>query len=128
MNKSRTTFDGREAWLTGLIQAFLLASEGMALRAIAAHLTNEGIVLPSGRPVTVATLWRHLTDPGYAGLSASKRTFRVVEPIVSEKLFETVQTALRERCRSNTALAPSSAVNSDQEHQKGRKAASFLAS
>ena len=74
-------------WQAAMRQAFLMAAEGMSLRHISAELLVMGITAPRGGALSPATLWRHLSDPGYAGLERSKRTFRLTEPIVSERLF-----------------------------------------
>lgn len=90
----------RTAWEKTARQAFLMVGEGMPLRSALARLENSGARGPGGRPLSVATLWRHLTDPAYAGLTRSRRTFRLSEPIVSEELFAAVQAKLRSNRRN----------------------------
>ena len=88
----------------GIRQAFLMASEGLPVRKIVAELSERGLVAPNGRPFTVSTLWRHLRDPGYAGIGKSRRTFRIKELTVSERLFGEAQKELRSKGRAEGAL------------------------
>jgi len=44
-------------------QAFLMAAEGAGGRRIMSQLAGNGVTHRNGKPLTVPTLWRHLTDP-----------------------------------------------------------------
>ena len=63
-------------WDDWMRQAFLMAAEGMSVRRILAALKKDGARRWNGQEPTATTLWRHLTDPAYAGIGLSKRTFR----------------------------------------------------
>ena len=82
-------------WDDWMRQAFLMATEGMSVRRILAELKKDGARRWNGRTPTVTTLWRHLTDPAYAGIGLSKRTFRSGGPVVSEATFGRAQERLR---------------------------------
>jgi len=86
-------------WDDSMRQAFLMAAEGMSVRKILAELSRAGARRWNGRPPTVATLWRHLSDPAYAGIGLSKRTFRMGPPVVSEATFRLAQEGLDSRSR-----------------------------
>jgi len=85
-------------------QAFLMAAEGMSVRKILAELSRTGARRWNGRAPTATTLWRHLTDPAYAGIGLSKRTFRMGRRVVSERLFTSAQEKLASHRRSFGAI------------------------
>jgi len=92
-------------WDDWMRKAFLMAAEGMSVRKILAELRSEDARRWNGKPPTVTTLWRHLTDPAYAGIGLSKRTFRSGGPVVSEATFGIAQERLtgRKPCRKPAA-------------------------
>ena len=78
-------------WLNGVRGAFHLAAEGMPVRAIARKLNENGFTQFSGKPYSHMTLYRHLTDPGYAGLKTTWRTSWIEDlPVISPELFQRV--------------------------------------
>ena len=85
-----------EALERSVRQAFLMVAEGRPIRKIVDELNSRGMLGPRGRGWTVATLWRHLRDPVYAGrrTEGGRRALRLEGAVVSEPLFEEASSRL----------------------------------
>ena len=97
METRTTARDGEQS----IRQAFLMAAEGIPVRKIVGELNSRGLLGHRDRAWTVATLWRHLNDPVYAGRrnAGGKRAFQLDEPVVSEALYSATQERLKGKGR-----------------------------
>lgn len=84
-----------------IAKAFAMALNGMSLRKILEEVRSLGLAGRDGKPISLATLARMLTNPFYAGLIRYQgKTYPGRhQPLVSEAHFKRVQLLLtRRRC------------------------------
>ena len=82
-----------------IVEAFVLALEGMTLRTILTQVQSLGLKGRDGKPISLATLARTLTNPFYASLIRyeGKLYPGLHQSLVAEAHFKRVQLLLMKR-------------------------------
>lgn len=101
---TRAKLDSETATL--LSQAFVRTANGMSIRQVTTWLREHDIRGRRGKPISLATVQRMLTDPYYAGLiwCEGRWVEGVHEPLIGNKLFSAVQRQLSKRRYSGIGI------------------------
>ncbi|MBI3495582.1 recombinase family protein [Candidatus Berkelbacteria bacterium] len=81
-------------------EAFLMATKvRTSIRKILAELTEQGLISRTGTPISIAGLFKILTNPFYMGMVRYNGELHqgVHEPLVTPAVFKQVQERLKER-------------------------------